>query len=253
MTSVSPASGSVFSLLPPDNATGNFTKIVQRLTVRHRPARRRGRPAAAAARHVGHRRRRYQAACRARRKRPAAISQRRRHAASGNPPAREVGVMTSLDRLGRASGRPVPVERRRKRGSIDAAPPARLRHDVLWHVHGIAGHPDRLFVAFRNPGWLSASADEVPGCRPPDLIAEVIAIPLSGFLSRALGTRVLFTGRQRASPSPALCRPQFVDRQHGSCVARCKASFAAVWCYRFRFGISDLPRSAAEVRRRWSD
>ncbi len=34
VTSVSPASGSVFSLLPPDNATGNFTKIVQRLTVR---------------------------------------------------------------------------------------------------------------------------------------------------------------------------------------------------------------------------
>jgi membrane fusion protein (multidrug efflux system) len=37
--SVSPASGSVFSLLPPDNATGNFTKIVQRLAVRiHLPA-----------------------------------------------------------------------------------------------------------------------------------------------------------------------------------------------------------------------
>ena len=34
--SVSPASGAVFSLLPPDNATGNFTKIVQRLTVRIR-------------------------------------------------------------------------------------------------------------------------------------------------------------------------------------------------------------------------
>jgi membrane fusion protein, multidrug efflux system len=32
--SFSPASGSVFSLLPPDNATGNFTKIVQRLPVR---------------------------------------------------------------------------------------------------------------------------------------------------------------------------------------------------------------------------
>ena len=32
--SLSPASGSVFSLLPPDNATGNFTKIVQRLPVR---------------------------------------------------------------------------------------------------------------------------------------------------------------------------------------------------------------------------
>ncbi len=34
--SVSPASGAVFSLLPPDNATGNFTKIVQRLPVRIR-------------------------------------------------------------------------------------------------------------------------------------------------------------------------------------------------------------------------
>jgi membrane fusion protein, multidrug efflux system len=32
--SISPASGAVFSLLPPDNATGNFTKIVQRLPVR---------------------------------------------------------------------------------------------------------------------------------------------------------------------------------------------------------------------------
>jgi membrane fusion protein (multidrug efflux system) len=37
--SVAPASGSVFSLLPPDNATGNFTKVVQRIPVRiHVPA-----------------------------------------------------------------------------------------------------------------------------------------------------------------------------------------------------------------------
>ena len=32
--SFAPASGSVFSLLPADNATGNFTKIVQRVPVR---------------------------------------------------------------------------------------------------------------------------------------------------------------------------------------------------------------------------
>jgi membrane fusion protein (multidrug efflux system) len=32
--SVSPASGAQFSLLPPDNATGNFTKVVQRVAVR---------------------------------------------------------------------------------------------------------------------------------------------------------------------------------------------------------------------------
>ena len=34
--SISPAAGSLFTLLPPDNATGNFTKIVQRLPVRVR-------------------------------------------------------------------------------------------------------------------------------------------------------------------------------------------------------------------------
>jgi membrane fusion protein, multidrug efflux system len=34
VASVAPASGAIFSLLPPDNATGNFTKIVQRLPVR---------------------------------------------------------------------------------------------------------------------------------------------------------------------------------------------------------------------------
>jgi membrane fusion protein (multidrug efflux system) len=44
--SLSPASGSVFSLLPPDNATGNFTKIVQRLPVRIRV------PAAVAREHL---------------------------------------------------------------------------------------------------------------------------------------------------------------------------------------------------------
>jgi membrane fusion protein (multidrug efflux system) len=36
IVSFAPASGSVFSLLPPDNATGNFTKIVQRVPVRVR-------------------------------------------------------------------------------------------------------------------------------------------------------------------------------------------------------------------------
>jgi membrane fusion protein (multidrug efflux system) len=32
--SLAPASGAVFSLLPPENATGNFTKVVQRVPVR---------------------------------------------------------------------------------------------------------------------------------------------------------------------------------------------------------------------------
>src|SRR4051812_45838848 len=39
---------------------------------------------------------------------------------------------------------------------------------------------------------LSASSNEVSWVQTAYLIAEVIAIPLSGFLSRALGTRILF-------------------------------------------------------------
>lgn len=34
--SISPSSGAQFALLPPENATGNFTKIVQRIPVRIR-------------------------------------------------------------------------------------------------------------------------------------------------------------------------------------------------------------------------
>jgi membrane fusion protein (multidrug efflux system) len=34
--SIAPASGSQFSLLPPDNATGNFTKVIQRIPVKLR-------------------------------------------------------------------------------------------------------------------------------------------------------------------------------------------------------------------------
>jgi membrane fusion protein (multidrug efflux system) len=34
VASISPASGSVFSLLPAENATGNFTKVIQRVPVR---------------------------------------------------------------------------------------------------------------------------------------------------------------------------------------------------------------------------
>jgi membrane fusion protein (multidrug efflux system) len=34
VSGISPASGALFSLLPPENATGNFTKVVQRFPVR---------------------------------------------------------------------------------------------------------------------------------------------------------------------------------------------------------------------------
>jgi membrane fusion protein (multidrug efflux system) len=34
VTTLAPASGSVFALLPPQNATGNWVKVVQRIPVR---------------------------------------------------------------------------------------------------------------------------------------------------------------------------------------------------------------------------
>src|ERR1700761_5828843 len=39
---------------------------------------------------------------------------------------------------------------------------------------------------------ISASADEIPWVQTSYLIAEVVMIPLSGFLSRAFSTRYLF-------------------------------------------------------------
>src|SRR6201989_1182860 len=41
---------------------------------------------------------------------------------------------------------------------------------------------------------VSASADEISWVQTAYLIAEVVMIPLSGYLSRALSTRVLFVG-----------------------------------------------------------
>jgi len=34
VSEIAPASGSQFALLPPDNATGNYTKVVQRIPVK---------------------------------------------------------------------------------------------------------------------------------------------------------------------------------------------------------------------------
>ena len=48
-----PAAGSEFALVPPDNATGNFTKIVRRFTVRIRFNRPRRQRRSRASRHVG--------------------------------------------------------------------------------------------------------------------------------------------------------------------------------------------------------
>ena len=52
--SIAPASGQEFALLPPDNATGNFTKVVQRIPVQDRARCRQNPLRRTAARHVGY-------------------------------------------------------------------------------------------------------------------------------------------------------------------------------------------------------
>jgi membrane fusion protein (multidrug efflux system) len=51
--SIAAATGSRFSLLPPENATGNFVKVVQRVPVKIVLARRPGPEPPPPARHVG--------------------------------------------------------------------------------------------------------------------------------------------------------------------------------------------------------
>jgi MFS transporter, DHA2 family, multidrug resistance protein len=82
--------------------------------------------------------------------------------------------------------------------SVPAIPPLPLRRLIAFLAMCFG-----MFMAFLDiqivssslseiQAGLSASADEIPWVQTSYLIAEVIAIPLSGFLSRALGTRILF-------------------------------------------------------------
>ncbi len=62
---------------------------------------------------------------------------------------------------------------------------------------------------------LAASGDEIPWVQTAYLIAEVVAIPLSGFLSRALGTRMLFAvSCARLHLRELHVRTELVDRHH---------------------------------------
>ena len=186
--SVAPASGSVFSLLPPDNATGNFTKIVQRLPVRIRV--------------------------------PADVA-----GAGALRPG--MSVVVDVDTKRGAVADRSRRERRRTLPTSELSPSSQER--AIGHAGPAAGAPNASTPRGFSPSWRCASAcswrsstsrssrprspksrpaspppsDEIPWVQTAYLIAEVIAIPLSGFLSRALGTRCCSRSRRRASPSRA--------------------------------------------------
>ncbi len=172
MSSLAPASGAVFSLLPPENATGNFTKVVQRVPVRIDV--------------------------------PADVLKTGRLRA-GLSVVVDVDSRTAPARDQLAA--PLRESRHGNRDSNDrrsaparpAEPPMELRR-IIAFLAMVFG----MFMAILDiqivsaslaeiQAGLSASSDEISWVQTAYLIAEVIMIPLSGFLGRLLSTRVLFT------------------------------------------------------------
>ena len=192
-SSVSPASGSQFSLLPPDNATGNFTKVVQRVAVRI------ALPADALQR----------ARCG-----PASRSSPRSHtrdeslpkptllgALGLTPSRREASSRRARARRERgqaARRRPRSVARRRRRAaqsrssrsSAGSPPSSSWCSACSWRSWTSRSSRPRCRRSRRAS---RPRPDEVTWVQTSYLIAEVIMIPLSGFLSRVFSTRVIFT------------------------------------------------------------
>ncbi len=165
--SLAPATGALFSLLPPENATGNFTKVVQRVPVKITLDPGPGRACRLAARRaVGDRRGGY--------------ARHRRRSGS------------ALFGAAAATLRP----RRCRDIAADGSPELAQWAGFMAMVVG-------MFMAILDiqivsasitdiQAGLAASPDEAAWVQTSYLIAEIVMIPLSGWLSRLLSTRVLF-------------------------------------------------------------
>ena len=163
MASLAPASGAVFSLLPPENATGNFTKVVQRVPVRIAV--------------------------------PADVLKTGKLRA-GLSVIVDVDSRTAptRDRTERASGEAVMSTASNDRRSARPGLPTRR-----WKCAGSIAFLAMVFGMFMAildiqivsaslaeiQAGLSASSDEISWVQTSYLIAEVIMIPLSGFLATA--------------------------------------------------------------------
>ena len=156
VASLAPATGAQFSVLPPENATGNFTKIVQRVPVR--------------------------------------IVLDGDASDAGPVAPRPVGDR----RCGSAGGEMSATTLSRVVAPVDATG-LTMRQKVFAFATMTVG----FFIALLDiqivsaslrdiGGGLSAGADEVAWVQTSYLIAEIIVIPLSGWLSRVMSTRWLF-------------------------------------------------------------
>ena len=180
VTSVAPASGSQFSLLPPDNATGNFTKVVQRVAVRI------ALPAEALQRAT---------------LRPGLSVVATVHTRDESLPKPTLLGALGLElrrKAARAKRQAVSAARRPPAPAPRAAAPARRPKRWIrassWRSSSWCSACSWRFWTSRSSrlrcreiqAGLSASSDEITWVQTSYLIAEVIMIPLSGFLSRAL-------------------------------------------------------------------
>ena len=168
VSSVSPASGAQFSLLPPDNATGNFTKVVQRVAVRDYFSRGSSETGPASVRPLG------------RRDDPYPRSGDARADAAWGAGARslrdsKLEAVTSAAPAIRPGGASPATDLIVAPAAVAAARfLAQAGRGVHLHgvrdVHGDPGHPDRLSFPFADPGWALGfvrrshlGADQLPG------------------------------------------------------------------------------------------
>ncbi len=104
--------------------------------------------------------------------------------------------MTSAAASAVFPSQPASRAQQQPRAAVDGIPPRRLFAFVAMCFGMFMAFLDIQIVSAslsEIQAGLSASADEIPWVQTAYLIAEVVAIPLSGFLSRAIGTRLLFT------------------------------------------------------------
>jgi membrane fusion protein (multidrug efflux system) len=150
LLSLAPATGAVFSVIPPENATGNFTKIVQRVAVRI--------------------------------------------ALDDNDPDSAM-IRPGLSIIATIDTRAPP----RSRAMNESASDNWIRGIVPFVVMCFGGFMALLDIqivasSLQNiGGGLSAAQDEISWVQTAYLIAEIIVIPLSGWLTRVFSTRWLFT------------------------------------------------------------
>ena len=185
MDSFSPASGNQFALLPADNATGNFTKIVQRVPVKitFKPEDLKKYCGPPGAGHVDRGR-----------DRPAPES---RHRAHSSRPRSRIGHYTpSVDGA-------APPARWRRRPTARAS----TRRTWIAVAAGMLGaFMAVLDIQITNSslrdilGTLSATQEEGSWISTAYLCAEIVVIPMTALFVRALGQRRYLMLHHRAVP-----------------------------------------------------